>query len=246
MDKAISASGLKTIKKCNLQYQFKYLTDIDGTKLSAGYMELGRAVHNAIETILNQREAVDISDQELVSDRLLASYSDNQEEVPEDMVETGEDCLELAAKHLSKNADVEIEDIEEWHYFDLENGSTSEEAVAVMDVCTDSEIWDWKTGKVRAHDEKIQGGIYALAYEEKYGKPPEAVKFIYLKEEKVRSLDPQEQDWSEVWDYVGQLKRAHALDEWPANPPEPCYFCSYEMFCSESPVGAGDIEWSQY
>lgn len=243
MDKAISASGLKSIKKCKLQYYFNYRTELEGTKLSEGYLELGTAVHDAIESVLRERESLDLSDTERLSEILLTRYSPVEEGVPESMQSKGEDCLEKAAKFISDRADMGIRDIEEFHYFDLDD---TDEAVAVMDVATDSEIIDWKTGKVRANDEKIQGGVYALAYEEKYGHPPDNVVFVYLKEGKVRNLDPAEQDWSDMWNYVGELRRADTLDQWPADPPNPCHFCSFEGHCSESPVGYGNIEWSQY
>lgn len=240
MDKAISASGLKSLRKCQKQYYFKYLTDIEGTKLSEGYLELGTAVHDAIEAVLHERGALDLSDTDSLLESLLTRY--NTDDVPSGMEDKGEDCLEKAAKYLADN-DFQFRDIEEFHYFDLNDDN---EGVAKMDVCTDSEIIDWKTGNVYVHDEKIQAGVYALAYEDMYGHPPDNVVFVYLKEGNVRKLDPQEQDWSEMWNLVGELRRAHALEEWPADPPEPCHFCSFEGYCDKSPVGAGAIQWEQY
>ena len=152
------------------------------------------------------------------------------------------------AKWLAKpEQDVEIRDIEKVCHFDI--NAVDRTAIGFMDVAAENGIWDWKTGRIRddtAHEEKVQGSVYMAAYYDEYGHPPERVRFIYIKEGKVRSFEPSDEHWNYMIKRAKALLQAKEENEFPGNPGDHCYFCGHEFFCPEAPTGMGNVPWEEY
>lgn len=250
-DYPLSASQLKTWKRCPKSYEFKYKDVFKPTKAPKGYRSMGSAVHESIENVMECNP--DLRDEEQLNWRFTEELMDLDYDYPEAMHDNVMTCIANAARYISDRDDAEIRGLEVDHEFTVNRPDISYPFRAIMDVCTDTEIWDWKTGKRRKKDETIQAAVYLAAYTNKYGEVPEAIRFVYLKEREVGtisrtdnegnefwSLDEQPNGWDEVIDLAKQILRGWETDEFPAKPDEgKCYWCDYEIFCPASKVGVG-------
>lgn len=260
----ISASQLKKWRTCPESYRFRYKSDIEPTRAEKGYRSMGSAVHEAIENVLVEDPTV--RSQDKLEFRFENELQNLDYEYPESMHDTAMGCVSNAARYIASYREkfndgerLTIRGVEVDHKFEVNRPDISYPFRAIMDVTTEGEIWDWKTGNRRPADELLQGAVYLAAYGNKYGEVPEAMRFIYLKDREVEtyprtddnghvfwSESKQPDGWDEAIKLAKQLMRAWRLDEWPAKPGDPCYWCSYEMFCSASPVGVGDVNYEIY
>lgn len=248
---SLSASRVKTFQKCPRQYELKYIEGKPVTKQNKGYGALGALVHEAIENVLVEMLDVDQYDRSDLARRFKREFYDLEESGDYDMSiiddrqrEDGLDCLEMAAKYIAK-VQPNIRDIEKESIYEISRFERN--ALGYMDVCTENEIWDWKTGRIRGEDtlrdEVIQGSMYVAAYHTEYGEMPEAVKFVYIKEGEVRTLDSSRDNWEQMIQYATPLINALDSGDFPARPEESkCYFCGYEQWCDAAPTSAGQIQ----
>lgn len=247
----ISASQIKKYRNCPKQYWFSYKTDKEGTKASKGYLDLGSAVHIAIEEILGDNKPAKYRNK--LTHDLKKRYRQTEEaqelkKLDESMFQDGLDYLEVAARYIDSR-DVDIVGIEEEMAYSLARDDVNARVTGIMDVATENEIWDWKTGTIRDDtgvDETIQGAIYMRGYEKEHGEPPDAVRFVYLKEEKERKVEPNDETWDSMLKYARSLMKGIRNEDYEASPGDLCYFCGYEGYCDASPVGAGDIEYEKF
>lgn len=245
MGMKLSASRIKKFSSCPLAYWFRYIEREEATKEDSDYVTMGSRVHEAIENTLNQ---VPPWDQDILKNLIQNEYVSLREyEIDdEDIYASGLDCCENAAKYLAKQ-EPKLQGIEERVKFNVKQ--LDAEFTAIMDVCTDEEIWDWKTGRIRddtAHQQKIQGAVYMAAFYNEYGYEPEKVKFIHIKEGKVRSFEPSDEEWDYMLTHAQSLISAKSEGEFPSKPGEQCYWCPHEFFCPDSDVGVGNVPWEEY
>jgi RecB family exonuclease len=249
----LSASAIKTHNKCPKQYYLKYEAGLPRGDVNQ-YLVVGSLVHDTLETILNQyvdsgeefasenrlarkikrefhrREETDEYETVLVSDRLRS-----------DAIES----LDTASTFLV-NQNPTIRGVEVRSFFELSEIKAS--ALGYMDVCTDTEIWDWKTGRApddneTDEDEIIQGSLYMGAYYHEYGELPESIKFVYIKEKTVRTIDASQDNWERMLQRARMLMNSIRGGHYPARPAESkCYWCSYEQHCSASPVSIQQLQ----
>jgi len=239
----MSSSGIKKFRKCPRQWWYHYVSNYEEVMGETKYLDLGNAVHEAIEKWLKPDSPDGL-------DTLLAHYQRLQlyHGVPEDMVEVGEQCCRKAFDFVA-DQDPTILGIEEKARFNINRPDVQTEVFGKMDVATDTEIWDWKTGSIRDDtpvEEKIQGATYMAAYNVLYGKPPEKIRFIYLKEEAVRSLDPSDEVWNVMLTHARKLTVAKQNDRFPAKPGNKCYWCGYEKYCDAAAGTGGDFDWEDW
>lgn len=245
-ERYISASQIKTFWKCPKQYWYKYRTEKEPTKISKGYRELGIAVHESIELVLEQPN-ITFSESHL-DRRFKQQYRELDPDVSSSMYDDGLDFLEVAARYVAAK-EPRIRDVEKEVVYGLGRDDIDSNIKAIIDVCTENEIWDWKTGRVRDDtpmEEKIQGAIYMKAYERAYGVPPDRIQFIYLKEESERTLKPSDAVWDEMIEKAAGLIEEIERGNWKGNPGDPCFWCGYEIYCEDSEVGVGNIDPIQY
>lgn len=249
LDYNLSASRVKSFVKCGEQYRLKYVEDEEPTKKQKGYGILGALVHEAIENILTENPLE--RDENVLKRKFRQEFLELEQTDEYDMSlisdkqrSDGLDTLPVAAKFISKQ-DFNLRGVEVRCHYDIENPIVDATTLGYMDVCTENEIWDWKTGRIRdetERDEMIQGSVYMAGYQQVYGEMPEAIRFVYIKEEKVRTMVPSEEDWLETLHHAKDLRKAQdGEEEFEASPGDKCYFCAYEGWCDASPVGAGQI-----
>lgn len=259
-DYPISASQLKKYKKCPEQYRLRYDSDHDPTKLGQGYRQLGGAVHKSIENIL--LDDTELRKQNTLEQKLIAEEKTLGYKYPPSMAKDVTKCLKNASKYIAVElSDEKILDVELDRIFPVNRPDLSHDFRAIMDVTTEDGIIDWKTGKKRPKDERVQAGVYLAAYSANYGRIPKYIKFVYLKNDKVKVSTHRQQDkngkvfWNEeineYWDEViatsREILKSWETGEWPAKPAESkCYWCDWEGFCSSSPVGMGGKEWWKF
>lgn len=248
-DHNISASQVKTHAKCPLQYWFRYIGDVEDTKKGSDYLTLGSRVHDAIEIALTSEKTPPFGHEDALRAAIQNSYRELKGyELPDDLFEDGIKCCRKAAEFLHKQ-EPNITGVEERVEFEIDRPDMETGVTAIMDVTTDSEIWDWKTGRIRddtAHAEKIQGSVYMAAYYHEYGRKPERVRFIYIKEGKVRTIDPSDENWNYMISRAKDLLTAKETGEFPGNPGDHCYWCSFEHWCPDAPTGMGNVPYEEY
>lgn len=251
----LSASKIKKYQSCPEKFRMSYLDDkAEETKAEKGYRDLGTAVHDSLEIVMNKYP--DCRERDMLEHLLKEEFRKMDPEISSRQRETAIDCIEAAAKYLSQQEDVEFISIEDRIEFVINRDGLNDPAVSYCDAIIERddgsrEIWDWKTGRIREDDtpqEEIQQGImYVIAHTARYGSPPDKMKFIYLKEGKVRSRSPEEADYDSFIEDAKELVRGINTDTFPADPEESkCYWCGYEYFCSESKVGYANIDWENY
>lgn len=250
----ISASKVKKWKSCPKAFELRYLDkDAEPTKAEKGYKDLGSAVHDSIESILTQYP--EMRDRESLIHLLKEEYRKIDPEISDFQEDTALECLEAAGKYIAKQGDIDIISVEDWVEFDINKNGVDEPAIAICDVIIERqngsrEIWDWKTGRIREEtaDEEIQQGVtYILAHMARYGTYPDKMNFIYLKEGKIRSREPSEEDFEEFFEATKDMLNGVKRGEYPADPePSKCHFCDFEYFCPASDVSYSNINWEEY
>ncbi len=245
----MSASSIKQFKRCPLAYWFRYVSNLDGTEPPGPHLALGSRVHESIEDVLAQNRAP-VDRRELLEGELVTAYeAKSQYQVPDDMLETGLDCVQTAAKWLSK-VEPDIRGIEKKVEYTVDRPDVDANMLGYMDLVTQSGIVDWKTGSIRDNTnekERIQGAVYMAGYFDEYGEAPDSIQFVYLDEGKVRSVDPSDDVWEFAMTWAARLLDARENEEYPANPGSHCrVMCPYEGFCPHGPAGAGDVPYSEY
>ncbi len=245
----ISASQVKKHSQCPLAYWFRYISEREPTKQNDVYLKLGSRVHEAIEDALTAESPPPLGHEEAVKAAIQNLYRENDEyPLPDDHYEDGMKYCAKAAKFIAKE-EPDIREVEMREEYRISRGDLDTGVTAIMDVIAGDEIWDWKTGSIRdetPHEEKIQGSIYMAAYLNKYGEEPESVRFIYLKEEKFRSIEPGDEIWQYMIERAKSLANSKETGEFEAKPGEHCYWCSYEYHCPEAPAGMGNVPWESY
>lgn len=248
----ISASQVKTWNKCPKQWWFRKRSDLSPTKADSKYANFGIAVHEAIENVLSKQKNV-VTDQTTLRELFIAEFASirGEHDVPDGMFEDAEKCLSTAARFVEKHSERKIKAIEKYIEFKMSQGEVTGPVSSIIDVVADGEIWDWKTGRIRDDtqiDEYIQSSVYALAYNYEYGDWPETVRFIYLKEERMRTVggDNAPDAMNKMIRTAESLQTGKEEEEYPANPGEKCYWCRWEMFCDDSPVGVGQLDWGKW
>lgn len=243
----LSASGIKSHKNCPEKFRLKYIEGLDGTTGSSPYASLGNAVHESIEEILDHD--ADLKDKpNQLKEMFLGRYREKDPDIPDDMYDTGLSCLEVAARYVAMQDVNYWRGLEEDFTFALGRPDIDHSFRGIMDVCTDNEIWDWKTGtNVHEQDEIVQGMTYAMGYYDKFGVVPNKIRFVYLQKEKERAIEPNDENWQQLLDYTRDVVEAKRNNEFPADPGgSKCYWCSREGYCDASPVGAGGIRWEVF
>lgn len=248
-DYNISASQVKSHAKCQKQWWYRYVSDKEPTVMDDRYLNLGSRVHEAIENALTAESPPPLGHEKAVKSAIQNLFREKEEiEIPDDFYSDGMEYCAKAAEYIAKQ-EPDLRGVEVRHEFQIDRDDMSTGVTAIMDIVTENEIWDWKTGRIRddtSHEEKIQGAVYMAAYHNKYGEPPDAIKFIYVKEGKIRTVEPSD----EVWDYM--VERAKGLidsketGEYEANPGDACFWCAYEAWCGASPTGMGNVPYGEY
>jgi hypothetical protein len=246
----LSASKLKTFSECPEQFRLNYLERKPPEGGENRYIRRGNAVHEAIEDVLADGSG-DYSEADRVTFAFKQAYWDNDGQSGYDLSDEDDefvhDCLEVAGRFVAKK-DPNVVSVEAEVPFSVESLDHPEGFTGYVDVVTETEVWDWKTGKSegKSLDETLQGAVYMAGYAQHMGRLPEQIHFVYLKEEKVRSREPSDEMYEAMVEKAENLLLAIETDNLPANPGDPCYWCDYETHCSASPVGAGNINWSDY
>lgn len=259
----LSASRVKTHAMCPKRYELQYLQEAEPTKAKKGFGQLGSWVHTAIENVLaknpnerNQKALNANFKREFF--RLSDTDEVNIEKVDEKQKSTGLDCLKVAARFISETypekfaggQNYKISNLEKPINFHIDNPDIDRTIYGKIDVIANNEIWDWKTGRIREYtdrEELIQGSIYMAGYHNEFGKLPDAIRFIYLKEEKQREIDPTQDSWRDMLNHARELVNNEKTGDFPAKPEQSkCYFCDVEMWCPASQVGAGAISYEQF
>lgn len=247
----ISASQVKKHRKCPRSYWFHYVCGVDPTKQGSKYLDLGSSIHDALEDYL--KETDDISDMSHNERHIKSKFRKEaaMRDLADDMWSDGFTCCESAAMYLAKRADdVDIADIEGRIEYEMGRPDIQTPVTAILDVTLEqNEVWDWKTGRIRDDtiaEERIQGCIYALAYHAEYGEYPDCIKFIYLKEEEVRTLKAGRDHMDFMLTEARKLQSSRRTGEFEAKPGDQCYWCAYEFYCEASPVGVGSMDWEAF
>ncbi|WP_158228648.1 PD-(D/E)XK nuclease family protein [Halorubrum sp. C191] len=247
-DTKLSASRIKTFARCPLSYWFKYISDHEDVEPPGVPLRFGSRVHEAIEDVIAEDRAP-LDRQDILESELLAAFeSKTQYSVPDEKLSTGADCMRTAARFIA-NDQPSVRGVEQRVEFGIDIPDPVP-TTAIMDLVTDDGLIDWKTGSIRdytSHQEKIQGAVYMGAYLAEYGEPPESVRFVYLKEERVRSVEPSDEVWEYMTDYARRLVEAEESGQFPASTGSYCRsVCPYEVYCPAADAGAGTVPYEQY
>jgi len=246
----LSASSVKTHKRCPYQFYLSKVLRLPGTKPSAGHLELGSAVHESIENVLGrERWSEPPRPQNQLRQELISEFRDWNPDVDEDMWDKGIECLETCSEYLvAYQPDMVVRDLEPEFNFGLGRADISANFKGFIDlVSEDGQILDWKTGSVREEAEIIQGSVYMRGYQELYGEPPESIKFVYLDEGKERKLEPSDENWDEMIRHAKKCVQDVRREQFDPDPDDSkCYWCDHEMYCYASPVGAGNVRWRNF
>lgn len=246
----LSASAVKKFKRCPEEFRLRYLEDLPSTKGESDYAKLGSTVHEVIEqTLVENPELVDRPNQ--LSEILVGRFRERDPDFGEDendLYDTGLSCLNVAARYIVQRDIGDLRGIEQEFTFGLSRDDVDHGFKGIMDVATEREIWDWKTGKnAYEEDEIIQGMIYAMGYLEEFGEVPQKIRFVYLRKETERALDPSDENWNKMISFAKDVVQAKESGEFPADPgSSKCFFCGKEGWCSSSSVGAGGIRWEAF
>jgi len=247
----LSASRLKTHASCPEKYRQKYVLGREGTKGKKGYGEMGSWVHQTIENVLEDyggpldKHALHSKFQQEFH-RLGETDEIDKTVIDDDQREVAGNALEVAGRYIASQEPM-IRSIEQPVNFHIENPQIDRTVFGKVDVVTEGDqIWDWKTGSINEEytprDELLQGSIYMAGFHNEYDRLPSAIKFVYLKEEKVREVEPNEDSWQDMVQYARRLVQDEKSDNFEAKPESgKCFWCDYEMFCSASEVGVGGV-----
>lgn len=255
LDYNFSASKVKSFATCALKYWYQYASDETRTKPSEGYREVGIAVHEAIEEVMEDH--IDTRDAGILAHRFKEKYRKKDPDVPEYLYERGLNCCDNAAKWWEHAGDVDVRGLEVREEFTINVPGLEKQFTAIMDVVVDGQIWDWKTGWPEDNngdlydriprEEMIQGSVYATAYFNKYGEYPEGVTFLYLRDGvEARTIDVTDEKWNQMVQYAKMLQNAQEEERFPAEPGSHCNFCDYEYVCESRDVSMGNVTYWKY
>ena len=251
VDFNVSASRIKKYKRCPKQYELSYRRDLPGDDGNE-YTVVGSLVHDAIENYLKDEHEGPFSSQNRIARNLKHEYFKLEDEPEYDTALVGEDLRSDAVASLDKAAkalvmfDPDIRGVEVMSLFDVDQLKST--ALGYMDVCTQDEIWDWKTGKApdtdgQDEDEVIQGSLYMGAFYNEYGVLPKKIRFLYIKAGEVRTLDASEDNWNRMLQHARRLVNGQRQDQFPAKPSRSkCHWCSFEQYCSASPTSIKQVQ----
>jgi len=249
----LSASGIKKYKGCPKQYFYQYLSDIEvPEEEEVEHFEIGNSIHDACEAVLKRDDVISKTKRELEDllkeeERKLNYNYDDKNQV--------ETCLNFAAKFIDGYVD---------SVFSVEDRMTMTQKgidfVGYADLIGDVEgktdtIVDWKTGKENEEwKERIQGGMYVKMFHEEFGRWPESIQFVYLKEG-TRSVhsrvvdgevmwnNHQNKYWDEISGYISDITNDAYTGEFEAKPDESrCHWCEFKYSCTEGGRGAETAE----
>lgn len=243
----LSASSLKTYKACPGQFRFHKLTDVEGMDSENKYTIAGSAIHQAIEDTLNMLEDPgDVGENEYAHLFKSCFHSNpEKEELDGQMINRCMSGLQTAARYLASLPDLEVLGVED--EFDVEIDEVPFKGY--MDLTTEHSVIDWKSGRIPGGDdigEKLQGMVYWEGYKQLYGKEPESIRFVYLKESKERVYDEKGSDYDEMVATVRDIRRSVQANDFPYRPGDQCYWCAFEMMCPASEIGVGDIRYEVF
>lgn len=243
----LSASSLKRFRSCEGQFRFDKLTEHEGMDDENKYTIAGSAIHEAIEETLK-----DVNEPEELGENELAHLFKSQfhahprkDELDQSMINRCMSSLQTAARYLASLPDLSINGIEEEFEVEIDEVPFK----GYIDLTTDHSVIDWKSGKIPTGDdigEKLQGMVYWEGYKQIYGREPEAIRFVYLKESKERVYDEKGEDYDDMIATIRDIKRAVETDTFEYRPGDQCYWCSYELMCPASAVGVGDVRWEVF
>lgn len=246
----LSASSVKTHSNCPYQFYLAKVHRLDGDEGGKGYLELGSAVHESIENVLGRdRWRSGPRPMNQLRQDFVSEFRDWNPDVEDDLWDRGMTCLETCAKYMAEmRGDMTVKELEPEFNFGLGRPDISAKFKGFIDLTSESgEIIDWKTGKVREKGEIIQGSLYMRGYQELYGEAPSSIKFVYLKEGKVRELEPNDENWQTMLDHAKRCVQDIKREEYPPDPESSkCHWCDYEGFCHASPNGAGGVNFDTF
>lgn len=245
-EEPLSASKLKQFGRCPESFDLKYVQRFRPEGGESIHLKIGDAVHDSIEAVL--KSGISIGDQGLLADRLRANYRDHEhfDDIDGDDEEKVYDCLTAAAKYLA-GRDIEITGIELPYQYRFD--SVDHDFGGYIDVTTTDRIIDWKTGKSegKESEEVLQAAPYVGGYAAYFDEMPERVDYVYLNEGKVRTLEPSDEMYQKVIDKAESLLSAIELGQLPGDPEDSkCYWCDFEVHCTTSPLGVGNVDWRSY
>lgn len=251
-DWTISASKIKKLNRCGEEFRLRYMEGFEETGPDSKFIRRGDAVHEAIEDTLRAAD-----DPSVASSTLKQQYRDNGGAdgylLDDEMHAQVLSSLEAASRYLRKHVDT-VRAVEMEVEFGVDRENITRDFGGFMDLATDGVV-DWKTGKSegKTFGEEIQGAVYMGGYAHEFGEPPTHITFAYLNEgagddhPMVRSFEPSDEVWNRLMGQAHGLLKAIETGEYGADPgPSKCHWCEMEPYCSVSPVGAGNIDWSDY
>lgn len=243
----LSASKLKLYQRCPEAFKIRYV-DRRPEGPPNKYLRRGNAVHDAIEATLPGLNRLD--DAALIEQLLKSWYREHgdayrlDDEMEADVLTSYANAAKFVADRDPEIRGIELPVYPPADFVDHPHGFRG-----YIDVATDSEVWDWKTGKSegKSLDENLQGAVYMAGYYSVFDEPPAAIRFVYLREGTVHTHEPGDDLWAVLVEKAEAVMTALDNDHFPAKPgPSKCHFCDYERHCTTSPVGVGNVEWEAY
>lgn len=241
-DIRLSASSVKGFDKCPLSFYYDQIADTRGLKGDNEFTRRGKVVHETLETSLEDCPEIVEWPKKEIRDYLHAEL--HEQKVDDCKFEECEEQLEKAATFLSLQDDnLNIKGLEDW--FETNIGGLN--FCGKIDVCTQSEIWDWKTGNPddQIEKERIQASTYIHGFEEIYGYQPDRVKFIYL-QGKQRKHETDPELLMEIKEKVDPIKKAMERNYFEGMSGDHCYWCEYRIACSENETGIGGEAYDKF
>lgn len=250
-DYPFSASQGKVYDWCQLQYWFEYVSGYEPADVETRHMDLGNAVHEAIERTLENYTIDDFYNEARPAFYERAQHHD----VPNDMMAKGEKCLKGANRVLTKLGK-EVTHVEKEIEFTLGGPDKpfSKKIRSKLDIIADeNEIWDWKTGRYGDDgDEWVQATIYKAAFTNEFGYEPTNIRFIYLSERDDNggvvweAYDPTSEDLEKAANMIHSILQSFEEQEFKANPDKPCRWCNYQLHCPYVDVSFADTSWEEF
>jgi putative RecB family exonuclease len=244
----MSASSLKTFEGCPGQFEFGTIKGVEGTDTENKYTIVGSMIHDAIEEVIrNTDDAGELGENELAH-LMKSNFHANpeKEKIDQKMVNRGMKALQVAARFVSDFGDIEFTSTEE-RFETYINGVHFR---GYMDATTRHEVWDWKSGNMPDDDDRLgeilQGMVYWEGFREMFDRPPERIRFIYLKEGKERVYDEKGNAYQEMMDMIEKVRRAIKENSFEYKPGSHCTWCPHELRCPASKVGIGGQSWEKF
>jgi len=231
----ISPSATKRLKRCPKQFEYRYFTEKDPTEPAGKYADVGTAVHESIEQLLNDDDLQNLLNRpNEVRAILTTEFQNRVPDLEEDIIDRGINACHTAARYLCLQEPNTLRGVEADFEYALKRPDIDSAFHGTIEVVTGNEVWDWKTGKtVDEEDEIIQGMLYAMGCYQKFNVVPERVRFVYLHEEleKERVFEPTDEEWQEALSHVQNVVEAKKRQEFPAKPESSkCYFCGWSGY----------------